>query len=216
MRAFVCFVVVVVVVVVGAVVVQPTIAAIHTPKTSGINFFMMLVLPERSSNHNPLPHAFASGRTGRGGSLAGHAVVRPLPDEGGSLTYGRNSEALMSSILVHPHNNIASSSSRRTISNTCAAPCSPFTANPHKIGRPTNTARAPSAIAFSTSLPRRIRVVHVNLATIPGRLDDERQYFASCRRRIELAREAECSAFSLRNTRCEIFLRSEPLRSGEN
>ncbi len=42
MLAFVCFVVVVVVVVVGAVVVQPTTATIHTPKTSGINFFIVL------------------------------------------------------------------------------------------------------------------------------------------------------------------------------
>jgi hypothetical protein len=41
--AFVCFVVVVVVVVVGAVVVQPTIATIHTPRTIGISFFMRLV-----------------------------------------------------------------------------------------------------------------------------------------------------------------------------
>ncbi|MEY2506655.1 MAG: hypothetical protein QOH01_984 [Verrucomicrobiota bacterium] len=45
--AFVCFVVVVLVVVDGVVgvvvVVQPTIAAIHTPKTSGINFFMSRV-----------------------------------------------------------------------------------------------------------------------------------------------------------------------------
>jgi hypothetical protein len=38
MLAFVCFVVVVV----GAVVVQPTTATIHTPKTSGINFFIVL------------------------------------------------------------------------------------------------------------------------------------------------------------------------------
>jgi heme/copper-type cytochrome/quinol oxidase subunit 2 len=48
--AFVCFfVVVVVVVVVGAVVVvvQPTSATTQTPKTSGINFFMPLVLSER-------------------------------------------------------------------------------------------------------------------------------------------------------------------------
>jgi hypothetical protein len=73
--------VVVVVLVVGAVVVQPTIATIQTPKTSGISFFMMLVLPERSSNHNPLPHA--------------------------SLAYGRNSEALMSRSDVVPHNSIA-------------------------------------------------------------------------------------------------------------
>ncbi len=46
--AFVFFVVVVVVVagVVVVVVVQPTIATTQTPKTSGINFFIALVLSE--------------------------------------------------------------------------------------------------------------------------------------------------------------------------
>jgi hypothetical protein len=44
---------------------------------------------------------------------------------------------------------MASSNSRLKISSTFAAPFSPATANPHKIGRPTSTARAPSAIAWS-------------------------------------------------------------------
>ena len=69
---------------------------------------------------------------------------------------GRKSDPSMSLNFVQPQSSIASSSSRRRISRTRSAPCSPSTHNPHRTGRPTNTARAPSAIAFSTSLPRRI------------------------------------------------------------
>jgi hypothetical protein len=53
--AFVWLVVVVVAVVAGVVVVvvQPTIATTQTPKTSGISFFIGLVLSEHLRFHNP-------------------------------------------------------------------------------------------------------------------------------------------------------------------
>ena len=50
---------------------------------------------------------------------------------------------------------IAVSNSDSRIWNMVRTPASPSIASPQKTGRPTITARAPSASALSTSVPRR-------------------------------------------------------------
>src|SRR5690606_16151163 len=59
------------------------------------------------------------------------------------------------SIRRTPHNAIAIANSRCSRSSTPRTPAAPAVVRPHNTGRPTSTASAPSAIALSTSVPRR-------------------------------------------------------------
>src|SRR6185436_6433065 len=56
---------------------------------------------------------------------------------------------------VRPHNAIAAWNSLRRIPITFFTPSAPSTESPHRQGRPISTARAPSASALTTSVPRR-------------------------------------------------------------
>src|SRR6185437_1858142 len=60
----------------------------------------------------------------------------------------------ISESVAQPHSAMAVSSSSRSVVSTRATPASPSSARPHNTGRPTSAARAPSAIALSTSVPR--------------------------------------------------------------
>mmetsp|Transcript_23590 Transcript_23590/g.58607 ORF Transcript_23590/g.58607 Transcript_23590/m.58607 type:complete len:227 (+) Transcript_23590:275-955(+) len=62
---------------------------------------------------------------------------------------------LISETLTQPHSAMASSNSFRRISITVDTPSSPLVARPHTYGRPIMTAVAPSASAFTISVPRR-------------------------------------------------------------
>src|SRR5438067_740979 len=95
-------------------------------------------------------------------------ISRDQPDYAAGLSVlglldagvGRHEDAmndgLISLAVVQPHKSKASASPRRRITNALIAPCAPPTHSHHKIVLPISTARAPSPIAFRTSLPQRI------------------------------------------------------------
>lgn len=89
-------------------------------------------------------------------------MYAPLPP---SLT----TSCRISPRFLHPHSTMAVSVSLLKIFSTCLTPSSPPTANPKKIGLPTNTALAPSARAFRTSVPRRTPLSSRRVITSRGR-----------------------------------------------
>ena len=92
----------------------------------------------------------------------------------------------MSPIVGHPHSAIARSTSALSRSSTRAAPASPPAASPHTTGRPTRTARAPSAMALITFGAAAYSAVQQHFHATTDRVDDVRQRADRRDRGVEL------------------------------
>src|SRR5690348_5972171 len=105
-----------------------------------------------------------AGWTDPGARCRGEARFPPqrygvgLPSAGVSRIYAQRSCKTRRSISATertPHNTIVKSSSRRINSRVIETPAPPSAPRPYTYARPIITARAPNAIAFSTSWPER-------------------------------------------------------------
>src|SRR6266550_4057597 len=123
-------------------------------------------------------------REGEASALVKFAKLRALFF---NRLHGLRSDRLISFRLVEPQSSIASSSSRRKISSTLSTPSCPATVNPQRIGRPTKTARAPSAIAFAPcSATRRPSSLRQTPLTTIGRREQPQSQSRSSKLRSDL------------------------------